>query len=56
MNMLGTRAILEEISKRSISLKTLVTGLHPSALPERTMREERQISFVRARDFIPLQN
>ena len=41
MNMLGTRAILEEISKRSISLKTLVTGLHPSALPERTMREEK---------------
>lgn len=41
MNMLGTRAILEEISRRSLPVKTIVAGLHPSALPERTMEEEK---------------
>ncbi len=41
MNMLGVRAILEEISARDLSIKTIVAGLHPSALPERTMEEEK---------------
>jgi anaerobic magnesium-protoporphyrin IX monomethyl ester cyclase len=41
MNMRGVRAILEEISARHISIKTIVAGLHPSALPERTMEEEK---------------
>ena len=41
MNMLGVRAILEEISKRGLSIKTVVSGLHPSALPKKTMEEEK---------------
>ena len=41
MNMLGVRVILEEISTRDLSIKTIVAGLHPSALPERTMEEEK---------------
>jgi anaerobic magnesium-protoporphyrin IX monomethyl ester cyclase len=41
MNMLGVRPILEEISKRGLPIKTIVAGLHPSALPKRTMEEEK---------------
>lgn len=41
MNMLGTRAILTEIARRNVPVKTLVGGLHPSALPKRTMEEEK---------------
>jgi anaerobic magnesium-protoporphyrin IX monomethyl ester cyclase len=41
MNMVGVRAILEEISKRDLSIKTIIAGLHPSALPKRTMEEEK---------------
>lgn len=41
MNMLGTRAILEELDKRGAGIKTLIAGLHPSSLPERTMKEEK---------------
>lgn len=41
MNMVGTRAILEEISRMELNIKTLVAGLHPSALPRRTMEEEK---------------
>lgn len=41
MNMVGTRATLEEIVRRGVSVKTLVGGLHPSALPKRTMEEEK---------------
>jgi radical SAM superfamily enzyme YgiQ (UPF0313 family) len=45
MNMVGVRAVLEEISRRNMPVKTLVAGLHPSALPKRTMQEE-QTDFV----------
>lgn len=45
MNMVGVRAILDEISKRGLPVKTLVAGLHPSALPRRTMEEE-ETDFV----------
>lgn len=41
MNMIGVRAILKEISKRGLPVKTVVAGLHPSALPRRTMEEEK---------------
>lgn len=41
MNMIGTRMILDEIDKRGLKGKTLITGLHASALPERTMEEEK---------------
>jgi len=45
MNMLGARAILEEMSQKNLSVKTIIAGLHPSALPKRTMEEEK-IDFV----------
>ncbi len=40
MNMIGARAILKEIRRRNLPVKTILAGLHPSALPERTMKEE----------------
>lgn len=40
MNMVGARTILEEIKKTDPSLPTILMGLHPSALPERTLKEE----------------
>ncbi|MFA4903584.1 MAG: radical SAM protein [Desulfobaccales bacterium] len=44
-NMTGAGAILEHLSAISPQTHTLLMGLHPSALPERTMREE-QVDFV----------
>lgn len=41
MNMVGTSAILTKIAERHVPVKTLVGGLHPSALPKRTMEEEK---------------
>jgi len=41
MNMIGARAILEKIRGRNLPVKTILAGLHPSALPEKTMIEER---------------
>lgn len=40
MNMVGARAILEELKRTSVKIPTLLMGLHPSSLPERTMKEE----------------
>lgn len=40
MNMPGAGAILRELKKKAPEIKTLIGGLHPSALPERTLREE----------------
>jgi len=45
MNMFGASAILNALKKRSSHTKTLLGGLHPSALPERTLREE-TVDFV----------
>src|SRR3990167_2453622 len=45
MNMVGTSAILTKIAERNVPVKTLVGGLHPSALPKRTMEEEK-VDFV----------
>ncbi|MDR4498227.1 MAG: B12-binding domain-containing radical SAM protein [Candidatus Scalindua sp.] len=41
MNMTGTRALLEEISRRNLGIRTIVAGLNPSALPERTLKDEK---------------
>ena len=41
MNMTGTRALLEEISRRNLCIRTIVAGLNPSALPERTLKDEK---------------
>jgi len=40
MNMIGVRAITEKIEESGMSIPTILMGLHPSSLPERTMREE----------------
>ena len=45
MNMTGVRAILSHLKELAPGIKTLLTGLHPSALPERTLMEE-QVDFV----------
>ncbi len=44
-NMTGAGAILEHLSAISPNTPTLLMGLHPSALPERTVREEK-VDFV----------
>lgn len=45
MNMIGARIILEEIKKIDSNLSTILIGLHPSALPEKTLIEE-QVHMV----------
>ena len=40
MNMTGMGAILRNIREQAPGIKTILHGLHPSALPERTLREE----------------
>lgn len=45
MNMTGAGAILSHLKELAPEVKTLLTGLHPSALPERTLMEE-QVDFV----------
>jgi len=45
MNMTGAGCIAQQIRQLAPGLKIAMTGLHPSALPERTLREE-AIDFV----------
>jgi radical SAM superfamily enzyme YgiQ (UPF0313 family) len=45
MNMIGAGSILRELKDIAPEIKTLLAGLHPSALPERTLREE-PVDFV----------
>jgi len=40
MNMLGTRTILEKLKAAGIKTPVILMGLHPSSLPERTLKEE----------------
>lgn len=40
MNMVGARTILQEIGKAAPDLTTILVGLHPSALPEKTLTDE----------------
>lgn len=40
MNMVGTRAILQALKAAGIDIPVILMGLHPSALPERTLKEE----------------
>ncbi|MFA5142570.1 MAG: radical SAM protein [Candidatus Omnitrophota bacterium] len=40
MNMIGARAVLGSIRRSNASIATILMGLHPSALPERTLKEE----------------
>jgi len=39
--MTATGEILTELKKKAPHIKTILEGLHPSALPERTLREEK---------------
>lgn len=45
MNMTGAGAIIGHLKKLAPKVKTLFTGLHPSALPRRTLVEE-EVDFV----------
>ncbi|MEW6387409.1 MAG: radical SAM protein [Thermodesulfobacteriota bacterium] len=45
MNMTGAGAILQHLAKVAPETRTLLLGLHPSALPERTLTEEK-VDFV----------
>ncbi|MBM4348284.1 MAG: radical SAM protein [Deltaproteobacteria bacterium] len=40
MNMVGAKTVLEEMARMGLTVKTVLAGLHPSALPRRTMEEE----------------
>jgi len=40
MNMVGAKTILQEIGKTAPDLTTILVGLHPSALPEKTLTDE----------------
>lgn len=45
MNMTGTGIILTHLKEMAPEVKTVLLGLHPSALPERTIMEEK-VDFV----------
>lgn len=45
MNMVGAGKIVSLVHQLDPAIKTLMTGLHPSALPERTITEE-EVDFV----------
>lgn len=45
MNMTGAAAILRHVKEFAPHIKTILAGLHPSALPERTLKEE-LVDFV----------
>lgn len=45
MNMTGAEAILASLNEINPEIFTLLTGLHPSALPDQTLREEK-VDFV----------
>jgi radical SAM superfamily enzyme YgiQ (UPF0313 family) len=45
MNMTGAGEILKHVRDLNPRMRTILTGLHPSALPERTLREEK-VDFV----------
>jgi len=40
MNMTGARKILEAVNEKTPDVKTFLAGLHPSAIPETTMKTE----------------
>ena len=50
--MLGVRHILEILKEKNIKTKTLTYGIHPGALPERTLKEDNVDSIInRLNDF-----
>ena len=43
--MNATSELLTTLKKKTLNIKTILAGLHPSALPERTLREE-DVDFI----------
>ncbi|OGX34105.1 MAG: hypothetical protein A3I43_05835 [Omnitrophica WOR_2 bacterium RIFCSPLOWO2_02_FULL_50_19] len=54
MNMIGARAVLEEIKGSGNAIPTILMGLHPSSLPERTMEEEPVDMVCQGEGFVTL--
>ncbi len=52
--MAAVRPLLRLIKERHLSCRTFVYGIHPSALPERTLREEGCDFVVRGEPFYPV--
>jgi radical SAM superfamily enzyme YgiQ (UPF0313 family) len=51
--MTGVRHILELLKKNKSQAKTFVYGIHPSALPEKTLREEKVDFVIKGEAFYP---
>jgi len=49
--MVVTGEILKELKKKAPKIKTILTGIHPSALPERTLKEEKTDFIGRGESF-----
>ncbi len=54
MNMTGAGQILSHIRNLNPDIRTLLGGLHPSALPERTMKEEQADFLCQGEGFFTL--
>jgi len=54
MNMVGAREILEKIKSIDSDMPTILMGLHPSALPERTLKEEAVSAVCQGEGFYTL--
>ncbi len=53
--MVGVRHILNLVHEQKLSFQTFIYGIHPSALPERTLREEGCDFVVRGEAFYPVE-
>ncbi len=51
MNMVGASAIINSLKELDPNINTAISGLHPSALPERTLREEASDFVIRGEGF-----
>lgn len=49
--MVVTGGILKALKKKAPDIKTILTGIHPSALPEKTLREEKTDFIVQGESF-----
>ncbi len=54
--MVVTGEILKALKKKASQIKTILTGIHPSALPEKTLREERTDFVGRGESFYTILN
>jgi len=53
--MSGVRHLLNSFRERKLSCKVFIYGIHPAALPERTLREEGGDFIVRGEAFYPVE-